>query len=338
MTTIRKYLFISISLILHTFVYAQSVVIHEQVTFPDQIQAGGYSAITWLGEDRYAVASDNAPHDGFFVFRIQIDSLGRIVNVADEGFRGNSDKGHDNEGIAWCPARGTVFISGETDNKVRELALDGKTTGKYLRLPKWLAKGASAKYGLEALSYNAQTHRFWTVSESTLSGDGQQATPQNGTHNRLRIFSFDDNLALVGQYYYEMDAPEAEYATRQYAMGVSALSALDDGSLLVLEREFYVAPSKIGSTVQCKIYRVTPSDSDKLQGKVSLKGRKPLEKQLVAQWSTALGLLTFSLANYEGMCLGPRLEDGRQVVVLLSDSQSQYAGVLADWFKTIVIE
>ena len=187
---------------------AQSVVVHEQVNFPEQIPAGGYSGITWLGEDRYAVVTDNAAHDGFFVFRIQIDSLGCIVDVSDEGFRGNDDKGHDNEGVAWCPARGTVFISGETDNQVRELTLEGKATGKTLRLPKWLTKGASAKYGLEALSYNAQTHRFWTVSESTLQGDGPQATPQNGAANRLRLMAFNDDLAPVGQYYYEMDKPD----------------------------------------------------------------------------------------------------------------------------------
>lgn len=38
------------------------------------------------------------------------------------------------------------------------------------------------------------------------------------------------------------------------------------------------------------------------------------------------------------MCLGPKLEDGSQVLILLSDSQNQYAGVLRDCFKTIVIK
>lgn len=334
----KNILFLAVLFLFPAFSLAQSVVVHEQVSFPEQIPAGGYSGIAWLGEDRYAVVSDNAANDGFFVFRIQIDSLGRIVDVVNEGFVGNSDKGHDNEGVAWCPTRGTVFISGETDNLVRELTLEGKATGKTLYLPKWVAKEASAQYGLEALTYNVQTHRFWTVSESTLSGDGPQATPQNGATNRLRLLAFNDDLAHVGQYFYEMDKPESAYATRQYAMGVSALTALDDGSLLVLEREFYVAPSKIGSTVQCRIYRVMPEEKDKLNGKVSLKGRKPLEKKLVAEWETAIGLLDFSIANYEGMCQGPRLDDGRQVLVLIADSQKQYAGVLEDWFKTIVIE
>ena len=62
-----------------------------------------------------------------------------------------------------------------------------------------------------------------------------------------------------------------------------------------------------------------------------------LKKRLLTEWKTSLSLSKRSFANYEGMCLGPKLEDGSQVVILLSDSQDQYAGVLKDWFKTIVI-
>ena len=142
-------------------------------------------------------------------------------------------------------------------------------------MPQVVTQGASRKYGLEALTYNAQTHRFWTVSESTLKGDGEQATPENGAKNKLRLLTFDDSLTLKGQYFYEMDAPEAELASSQYAMGVSALAALDNGQLLVLEREFCVAPSKIGSTVQCRIYRVTPTAGDIMPATASIQGKKP---------------------------------------------------------------
>ena len=317
---------------------AQQVMVHEQVSFPELIPAGGYSGITWLGDDRYAVVSDNTASDGFFLFRIQTDSLGRIVHASNEGFRGDTPGARDAEGIAWCPTRGTVFVSGEADHKVVELSIDGTPTGKCLQLPAWLVEGMSRKYGLEALTYNAHTHTFWTVSESTLCDDGLQATPQNGVANRLRLMAFDDSLSFVAQYFYEMDAPETEDAADRYAMGVSALAALDDGRILVLEREFNVLPTKIGSTVQCKIYSITPRPDDRLCGNASLKDHKPLQKQLVAEWTTAVGLLDFSIANYEGMCLGPRLHDGCQVVVLIADSQNQYAGILTDWLKTIIIE
>ena len=68
-----------------------------------------------------------------------------------------------------------------------------------------------------------------------------------------------------------------------------------------------------------------------------IKNVKPLEKTLLTEWTTAIGLLEFSIANYEGMCLGPKLPDGGQVLLLLSDSQNQYAGILADWFRSVVI-
>ena len=124
---------------------AQSVVVHEQVNFPEQIPAGGYSGITWLGEDRYAVVTDNAAHDGFFVFRIQIDSLGCIIDVSNEGFRGNDDKGHDNEGVAWCPRQSsegtdTGRESHGKDFEVAEMAVQGcfgkiRSGSPYLQCP-----------------------------------------------------------------------------------------------------------------------------------------------------------------------------------------------------------
>lgn len=62
-----------------------------------------------------------------------------------------------------------------------------------------------------------------------------------------------------------------------------------------------------------------------------------LEKNLLVSFKTKLNLTARSFANYEGMCLGPRLADGRQVIVLICDSQNQYKGFLKDWLRTIVL-
>ena len=95
--------------------------------------------------------------------------------------------------------------------------------------------------------------------------------------------------------------------------------------------------SKIGSYVNCKIYIVNPNDGQGSDFSDNINNVKPLEKTLLAEWMTAIGLLDFSIANYEGMCLGPRLQDGGQVIVLVADSQNQYGGILSDWLKTFVI-
>ena len=321
----------SLILSLSPLVASSQVKINKQQHFPRTVPAGNYSGITALGDDRYAVVSDKSEKDGFFVFHIVIDSLtGRIRQIDNEGFRATDSPNRDQEGIAYFPLKNTVFISGESDNRILEYSLDGNNTTRYtgrsLAVPE-IFKTATANYGFESLSYNANTHRFWTTTESTLPADGAQAVPQKPVANKLRIQSFDDNLQPADQYFYEMDMPEATKRPAMYAMGVSELCAMDDGSLLVLEREFYVSKSKLGSFVSCKIYRIEPSA--KLVGHL-------LPKRLLASFRTKLTLLGHGIANYEGMCLGPRLKDGRHVLILLSDSQNQYKGVLKDWFKTII--
>lgn len=315
---------------------AQRVVVHPQQSFPESVKAGGYSGITWMGDNRYAVVSDNHQLDGFYIFDIPVDSAGCISQVREIGFYHNSVDAKDNEGIAWFPGNQTLFISNETENQVREFRLDGSYTGRKLQLPQAL-KGASRAYGIEALTYNALTHRFWLTAESTLSGDGPRTNDSNGVQNLLRLYSFDDNLKPVGMYAYLMESPDVEFPTQRYAMGVSALTALDDGGLLVLEREMAVPESKLGSFVTCRIFKVHPDKCNAADSQGDIKNVKPLEKTLLTEWTTAIGLLEFSIANYEGMCLGPKLPDGGQVLLLLSDSQNQYAGILADWFRSVVI-
>jgi len=331
-----RYLFISFLVFTVSIVaQAQDVVLHEQKTFPNQVPASGYSGITWLGGDEYAVVADNTSKDGFFRFRISLKENGDIANIQRLQFFGNNRKGRDSEGVAFFPADSTLFVSGENDNEVMELSMNGTPTGRNLPVPRIYAKAAN-NYGLEALTYNAVTHRFWTTSESTLTPDGPQASPRNRKHNLLRLQSFDDQLKALDQYLYKMDMPSTLRHPDKYVFGVSALAALDDGRILVLEREAFIPDVKIGAFVRCVVYSVVPGEGTPI-GKKKLQKSVALKKTKVAEWTTALGLLSCTFANYEGMCVGPRLQDGGQVIVLLSDSQNQYAGILQDWFRTMVI-
>lgn len=305
---------------------------NRQQKFHRSMPPGNYSGITYMGDNRYALVSDKADEDGFYVFRIDIDSVsGKIKSVLNEGYRTAGMPNRDMEGIAWYPYGGTLFVSGEKDNEVLEYAVDGHRTGRRLAVPDVFAT-ASRNYGLESLTYNAVTHRFWTTTESTLPADGRQTTAANRVRNRLRLQSFGDDLMPAEQCFYEMDESAARDNVRRYVMGVSELCALDDGRLLVLEREFY-SSSRLGipyAGALCKLYIVNPYDAPEAHGTV-------LRKTLVMEFGTKLNLLRRNIANYEGMCLGPKLADGSRVLILVSDSQNRYKGVLRDWFKTVVI-
>ena len=272
----------------------------RQRSFAKTVPAGDYSGIAWLGGDKYAVVSDKSPNEGFYIFTIDIDSVtGNIRNVVCEDFVECDNGNSDLEGIAWMPERGWILMCGERDNIIRAYNRNGKSIG--VDIPKHIAHtNLPGNSGLESL--------LWTCNE---------AAP-------ITLVAYDDAFNIRESYSYAMDAPKKNGTkAAAYAHGVSEVCAMDDGSLLVLEREFYVPKAKIGSSVVCKLYRYNPSKQ---------------QKSLVEEWKTRLNLIARSLANYEGMCLGPRLADGRRVVVMIADSQSQYKGILKDWLRTICIE
>lgn len=316
----------------------QLVRINPQYYFQHTVPKGNYSGLTWLGGSYYAVVSDKTSQSGFFLFRVEIDSIsGDIKNIESEGFYSSGEANRDEEGIAFFAPDSTLFISRESDNSILEYKMDGKLTGRKLSIPTVFSVATPA-YSFEALTYNAQTHRFWTTSESTLKTDGLQADATNKVKNRLRLQSFNESFIPIEQYAYLVDAAESYPSVSNYAMGVPALTALDDGRLLVLEREFLVTKSKIGSFVVNKIFCVNPLESISISQEKLLDAESPyMKKILLVEWKTSLSLLRQNLANYEGMCLGPRLADGSRVILLCADSQDQYGGVLRDWFRTIVI-
>ena len=274
------------------------------------------------------------------------------------------EKGFDHEAIVKV-SDSTLVIASEGYCRLKEypiLPTSADTAKVDYQQNLWESRWPSAdfypNYNFESLAFDSVRQYLWTIPESTLRKDGQPATPQNGLANQLRLMRLDwgkikENRNKEGYseqvsskkdsrcmttYAYQMDQPSTYKKADIYVMGVSELCALPDGQLLVLEREAFIPNIKIGAFCKCKLYLVNPLNSENFSMKENISSDTPfLKKKLLTEWKTSLSLSKRSFANYEGMCLGPKLEDGSQVVILLSDSQDQYAGVLKDWFKTIVI-
>lgn len=307
---------------------AQSTLTRQRA-FPKQVPAGNYSGITWLGGSRYAVVNDKSPTAGFCLMTLDIDSLnGKIRSARVDTFLTSGQPNRDEEGICYHPRTRTLFISGEADNRIIEYRLDGILTGRQLAVPD-IFQTACPNGGFEALTYQDATRRFWTTSEFTLTADGSRPAINNKIPNRLRLQAFNDSLQPCEQYWYETDVSVATKQTGRSVLGVSALAALADGRLVVLEREVFTSRKKIGSFVQVKLYVVQPDQHP---------AGTLLPKQLLTSFRTKINLTARSFANYEGLCVGPPLADGRQVLVLIADSQNQYRGYLRDWLRTVVMD
>lgn len=316
---------------------------HQQKSFANTIPPGNYSGIAPLGDDVYAMVSDKSDSALYFNVCLYISKqTGELLQAEYLGPQGRVDTiSLDNEAIARV-SDSTVVIASEGKYRLKEYMLNSDNVDQGLW--KWSMPMSDfyPNYVFESAAYDSVHHRLWTINESTMLRDGKPATTQDPHNNVLRLISFDwtnKRNASPVSYLYKMDMPTTMKRAMTYVMGVSELCVLPDGKLLVLEREAFIPHIKLGAFCQCKLYVVDPYiETPYALDKELEPGAPYVTKHLLTSWRTKLGITKYQWANYEGMCLGPKLENGDQVVVLVSDSQDGYAGVLKDWFKTIVIK
>lgn len=268
-----------------------------------------YSGITALGGGRYALVDDK--RTGFALLAIEQDSLtGAVTGVSYEGFRESGEESRDCEGIAFVPDLQTLFISGERDQEIAEYTLSGAPTGRRIAVPEGFSR-IYPNYGFEALAYDAVAERFWATTERPLAGDSLHL-----------IVAFDRDLQPVDTLRYASEPLSLPSAKCSVVSGISAICAPGDGSLLVLEREVVIPENYLGARCRCRVFRYFDG-----------------EKTEWADITTRFTLFDHSFANYEGLCPGIRLADGRPTYLLVSDSQHNY-GIgplhLRDWLTVIV--
>jgi 3-phytase/alkaline phosphatase D len=263
----------------------------------------------------------------------------------------------DPEGIA-LTKNGTVFISSEGEANptagrvtapfIKEFNL---TTGQEVRslsVPtKFLpvvqdtnnngivdtgdtqAAGVRNNLAFESLTISPDQKTLFTATENALFQDGDRATLTVGSRSRIIQYNL-----VSGQ-------PEKEYlyvadAIAKSPVGVTAadsglvdLLAIDDrGTLLALERSFAVGQ---GNTI--KIYEISLQGATDISTINSLNSLSADQLNAIAPTPKRLLLNLDSLNlpnsdsnhptgtdNIEGIAFGPKLADGRQSIVLVSDN------------------
>lgn len=317
------------------------------------VPPGDYSGISHISGDLYAIVSDKEPLDGFYPFTILVDSVsGRILEVHRNGLVGHRPAGtsihasslRDAEDIIYHPSTDTYFISGEGDQRILEMTHEGRPTGRELNIPEAFAlRNIQPNRGFEALAYDSIRGLFWTTTEAALLKDNPVSSD---SAQCLRLQAFGEDLQPKEQYAYMTDPPSTRPAKADRTFGVSAITAMPDGRLLVLERDFVILKNKLVSYVNHKLFVVNPLEqpSARITAATVIKALSPghfLKKELLTEFRTDLKLFHHNLANFEGMCLGPVLKDGRRVLLLINDSQHNYGNILfhlQDYLKVILLK
>ncbi|MBE8986552.1 phytase [Nostoc sp. LEGE 12450] len=332
------------------------------------IPVGGLSGVTYdtINNRYYAISDDRSQVASarFYTFTTA-DSGVTFTNVTplkDSNSNFFAINSLDPEGIA-LTNNGTVFISSEgevnptvgrvTNPFIKEFSL---TTGQEVRsllVPtKFLpvvqdtnsngivdagdtqTSGVYNNLAFESLTITPDQKTLFSATENALFQDGLRASLTSGSPSRILQYNLVSGQPEK-EYLYITDAiadvpnPSTGFADN----GLVDLLAIDNrGTLLALERSF---AQGVGNTI--KIYEVSLQGSTDISFYDSLNNLSTEQIATIqpAQKRLLLNLNDLDLPNgtdnIEGITFGPKLADGSQSIVLVSDNnfnQSQFTQIL----------
>lgn len=266
-----------------------------------------------------------------------------------------ADRTLDAEGLAPAP-NGHWFVSSEGDRRgetrpvagIHEYARDGRYV-RSMPLPPAYADTAGAgpsgmrlNLSLEALSISPDNRWIFAALESSLLQDGPAADFERGAVVRLLVYDLHNAARPPREYAYLTDnKPQpVGWSPIDGDAGVVDVLALNATDLLVLERGYVVEDPTPTSRREnsIRIYWIRLSPAAEVTGRYSLEETPPaalLQKHLVfdlADVAPQLNPRLRRLENFEAIAFGPRLADGNDTILLISDdnfSPSQVTAVVA---------
>jgi hypothetical protein len=317
----------------------------------DDTVVGGLSGLTYdARRDVFYVISDDRGDFGparFYTMRFDLAVDGprafEVVGVtvldsdADApGIQPYDSNDSDTEEIVLLPDD-TLLISSERDRQsrpwVRRFALDGSLLGEW-QLPDVFVpasatdaqgrtvqnRGVRSNLAFEGVAYAADDGAVYVMNEQSLAQDGPTSTPQAGTFTRLlRLALVGDQVVPGRQTVYHTEpifaSPNPPDAIADN--GVSSMlwvrGLLPPYDLLVMERAFVPG---VGNGVN--LFGVSLAGADDVSGLPSL-GQAFTGRTMTKTLLASMAALGITPDNLEGMALGPRLADGRQSLLVISD-------------------
>lgn len=250
----------------------------------------------------------------------------------------------DLESIRFDPNDNSIWYTSEGDRNLgfNPSIYQATLKGKYLSslpIPNAFQMNSSAdaasqqgfrnNLALEGSSFTPDGNYYFTSMEAALYQDGDISTVDAGSYSRITKYNRSGDI--IAQYVYPIDAiPARPGAGKSADNGVSEMLAVNDHQFLILERSGVQADDGSYSNY-IRIYEADIAQATNVNNVDSLKTGQftPATKKLILNLNT---LNLPKLDNVEGMAWGPKLQNGHDSLVLVSDNNfnaSQVTQLLA---------
>ena len=292
----------------------------DEMCRPPTEEAESMGGLAWVSNDVYWAVTDEKSRTVLWELELPVARDTGKIGGCRLRMMCRVEGTVDVEGLVRDPLDGSAWLA---DERAGTITQHDPATGRMLagrvQMPETM-KDIYRDSGLESLTISRDGLTMWPCTEEALKTDGARASRENGTDVRLTRFARSSaaaNWKAIGQWVYRTDSVAGRpwYGKKRRNLsrsGISELCLLDDGTLLVLEREFSVV---MIPRLRCRIYETDLTGAEDVCGRKSLLdgGKAPtlVEKRLLHEVT--------GLAMYEGMCIGPTLTDGSRLLVLVSD-------------------
>lgn len=234
----------------------------------------------------------------------------------------------DFESIALDPINGSIWYTSEGDRNlglnpfVRQATIDGQYLST-LPLPEIFKVTPTQETGprnnmvFEGSTFATDGNSLWVSLEGPLYQDGPVPTTDSGAFSRITQYNRAGNI--LAQYAYPIDLiPEAPGPGKYADNGVTEILAINTHQFLLIERAG--VQGEDGSFKNyIRLYEIDINGASDISNIDSLQESKfkPVKKRLILDLNT-LGLS--KLDNIEGISWGPKLANGNNSLVLVSDN------------------
>ncbi len=306
----------------------------------DNVPVGGLSGLTYDRQRNvfYAMSDDRSVQGParFYTLKLDLDQLSRLQKVkflSMTTLKNAEGKTYpsgsiDPEAIALAP-KDRVLISSEGDRNqgipplIAEYDLKTGQLQRQLRLPaRYLPdvenlRGMQNNLAFESLALapygsGGEQLNLFAATEAPLIQDKEPVKkdqPAPPARTRWLHYLISENTSPLADYAYQLEPPPPG----ALAHGLSEVQALDNnGNFLALERSLSLMGFKV------KIFQAATNNATDVSSIKSLVGSDAIniKKKLVLN----LDSLKIKLDNIEGMAIGPKLPDGSQSLLLVSDN------------------
>lgn len=290
---------------------------------------GGISGIDKVNDSTYILVSDDQTEPRLYRLEIHINNnkFSQVKLSAKQKLVVNSNYTYDSESLRYNKKDQTYWISSEGNIKANQSGFIAKISNKnkveqHITFKKPYQTNNSRHNG-SFESLDVDSTGFWFASELPLINDGKapgiikRSSPIRLAHYNLKEKQVNKAFAVNLQKINKI--PLLPFATS----GLTEILQLNATQFLGLERAYSAGHKSKGNNVY--LWLIDIKDATNVSKINSIKAKKNkiafAKKTLLFNFKSIKKHLTQStLDNLEGLCFGPRLTNGKQSILVISDN------------------